>query len=59
MKICCTCRVPVSRGINLHLDHATPLSRGGDHSIDNLVPACGECNLKKGTKTMDEFLRTY
>ena len=42
---------------NLHLDHKIPLSRRGPHSIDNLVPACKNCNLKKGTKTDKEFLK--
>jgi|WetSurMetagenome_2_1015567.scaffolds.fasta_scaffold48889_4 5-methylcytosine-specific restriction endonuclease McrA len=37
-------------------DHAVPLIRGGSHSIDNLVPACNTCNLKKGTKTEEEFM---
>lgn len=38
------------------VDHQTPLSRGGTDNIDNLVPACGSCNRRKGTKTQDEFL---
>jgi 5-methylcytosine-specific restriction endonuclease McrA len=39
-----------------HVDHATPLIRGGAHTISNLVPACAPCNLSKGSKTMLEFL---
>lgn len=31
-------------------DHVIPLSKGGEHSIENIVPACHECNDKKGTK---------
>lgn len=53
---CFYCKTNVKRGINLHLDHKAPLFHGGSHSIDNLVPACKSCNLKKGTKTVDEFL---
>jgi 5-methylcytosine-specific restriction endonuclease McrA len=53
---CFYCHIEVKRGINLHLDHKLPLSRGGSHTIDNLVPACQTCNLKKGTKTVEEFL---
>ena len=53
---CFYCKVEIKRGINLHLDHVVPLSRGGEHSITNLVPACAFCNLKKGTKTAEEFL---
>lgn len=32
----------------LEMDHVIPLSRGGEHSITNVVPACGPCNRSKG-----------
>ena len=54
---CFYCKIIVKRGINLHLDHKIPLSRGGSHSIDNLVPSCKTCNLQKGTKTDEEFIK--
>lgn len=31
-----------------HIDHVLPLVQGGEHSIGNLVPACADCNLRKG-----------
>ena len=37
------------------MDHVTPLSRGGIHGPDNLVPACQSCNFSKHTKTLDEW----
>lgn len=37
-----------------HLDHITPLSRGGSHSKDNLVPACQSCNNRKFNKLLWE-----
>lgn len=43
-------------GGKLTLDHQTPLSRGGTNNLDNIVPCCGSCNSRKGTKTLDEFL---
>lgn len=55
---CFYCKVSVMRKVNLHLDHKTPLSRNGAHTIDNLAPACATCNLRKGTKTVEEFLET-
>ena len=35
---------------NMTIDHITPLSKGGEHSSQNVAPACAECNGKKGTK---------
>ena len=35
---------------NLTTDHIIPISRGGEHSISNIVPACMDCNVKKGNK---------
>lgn len=43
-------------GLYEHLEHCVPLSRGGTHTKDNLVPSCASCNLSKGTKTADEFI---
>jgi len=39
----------------LHADHRLPLSRGGSNSIDNIVPACARCNLRKHALTEAEF----
>lgn len=36
-------------------EHDIPLARGGAHSLDNHVPACTDCNLRKGTRTGVEF----
>lgn len=41
----------------LDIEHATPLSRGGRHSVNNIVPSCGACNSRKHTRTADEFRR--
>ncbi|KPJ57837.1 MAG: hypothetical protein AMS15_09565, partial [Planctomycetes bacterium DG_23] len=32
------------------VDHITPLSKGGDNSLENLVTSCMKCNAKKGTR---------
>lgn len=39
----------------LHADHRTPLSRGGPNVIENILPACRDCNLRKGRMTEEEF----
>jgi 5-methylcytosine-specific restriction endonuclease McrA len=28
-------------------DHLNPVSKGGQHSLENLAPACGSCNSRK------------
>ena len=40
---------------NIEADHVIPISRGGRHSIGNLVPACKRCNISKGKKTIMEW----
>jgi 5-methylcytosine-specific restriction endonuclease McrA len=39
----------------LHADHRIPLSRDGSNSIDNILPACARCNLRKHAMTEAEF----
>lgn len=39
-----------------HMDHVWPLKLGGDDAPWNLVPACADCNLSKGAKTLGEWL---
>jgi 5-methylcytosine-specific restriction endonuclease McrA len=39
----------------LQADHRVPLSRGGTHDIENLLPACGPCNRRKATMSEAEF----
>lgn len=40
----------------LQLDHVLPLSRGGRHTLTNVVPACADCNMVKNSKTVAEWL---
>jgi 5-methylcytosine-specific restriction endonuclease McrA len=39
----------------LHQEHVLPISRGGTDGIGNLVPACPDCNLAKGDRTVMEW----
>jgi 5-methylcytosine-specific restriction endonuclease McrA len=48
-----TCAYCASRAE--HLDHVSPLSRGGEDVPANLLPACADCNLRKGAKTLAEW----
>lgn len=38
-----------------HLDHKHPISKGGAHSVENVVPSCARCNISKQDKTAIEF----
>jgi len=40
---------------NLSVDHIIPLSRGGSHSIGNMMTLCRSCNSSKGNKTVVEW----
>lgn len=42
----CRCSAPIT------MDHVVPISRGGRHSIGNVIPACFPCNAAK----RDDFL---
>ncbi len=37
------------------VDHIYPKSKGGNHSWENVVAACGPCNGKKGNKTLKQL----
>lgn len=39
----------------LTMDHVVPISRGGAHSIGNVVAACGSCNSSKGSSLLVEW----
>ena len=41
--------------LDYHLEHKTPVSRGGLHDFDNLCLSCPSCNHRKGSKTFEEF----
>lgn len=44
-------------GVGFHVEHRLPVSRGGTHARENLCCACPTCNLRKGTRTEEEFLK--
>ncbi|WP_373353418.1 HNH endonuclease [Pseudoroseicyclus sp. CXY001] len=45
------CQYCGSRG-DLTFDHVVPRARGGVTSWENVVAACGSCNLRKGSKSL-------
>lgn len=51
---CNNCGCDISE--HKHLDHHIPLSKGGTHTIDNVVWLCPSCNLSKSNKIPDTLL---
>lgn len=40
-------------------DHWIPLSKGGEHTMENIVPACNDCNRRKQARDPIEFLLSF
>lgn len=59
-KTCVVCGDPISPNLawpdpmSRSLEHLIPLSQGGTHSPDNCGVSHLICNLRKGTKTLEE-----
>ena len=47
---CCACGASPAKevGVELHVDHIIPWSKGGETTLDNLQTLCSHCNLGKG-----------
>lgn len=41
---------------DFEIDHKVPVSKGGKHTIDNLVISCKDCNRKKSNMDYNVFL---
>ena len=41
----------------LHVDHITPVAKGGKNEKDYLATLCQECNLGKSVQTIDEIIK--
>ena len=42
-----------------HADHIYPVSKGGLSTKENMVFICRDCNIKKGSLTLREFIKKY
>lgn len=50
---CFYCKEPVSNAP--HIDHRTPVVKGGASAIENLAIACPQCNQEKHNKSVEEY----
>ena len=53
-KRCAYCETSL-KFVDSHIDHITPVSKGGWSTINNCVLVCAKCNLAKRAKTLRRF----
>lgn len=53
-KVCYWCGISLKKA-KVHVDHYEPLSKGGLHTLSNLVISCSSCNLSKKDKSPFKF----
>lgn len=53
-KFCYWCNEKIKKN-DLNVDHYIPISKGGKHTISNLVASCSKCNLQKRAKDPQEY----
>ena len=53
---CQLCGKVAGDGVDLHVDHILPWSKGGKDELDNLRTLCSACNLGKGTDIPEDVL---
>lgn len=46
-----------NRSADLEMEHIVPISKGGLHGIDNIVPACHGCNASKRDRSLVAWLQ--
>lgn len=55
---CAYCAVPFSAEVKATQDHVVPVSKGGHHTRENVVPACKPCNSRKGARDWQRPAKT-
>lgn len=52
---CAYCGDEIENHKSMHVDHFTPISKGGSNDISNFICACHLCNISKNNVDMAEF----
>jgi hypothetical protein len=55
---CFYCNDQLEIDAEWHIEHKQPKSKGGSNELENLVPSCKYCNLKKHNKTAKQYLES-
>ena len=58
-SICIVCRTTKISMLDFHAAHIISEANGGTVEIDNLLPACAQCNSSMGTRNMPEYIKQY
>lgn len=53
---CAYCNREILNDGMLHMEHITPISKGGNNTITNIIPVCKYCNR---SKAHDNFIEWY
>lgn len=56
--LCVYCNAPLYLD-GFHRDHIVPVAQGGTNGIENIQLTCPPCNLSKGSKSHEEFLKQF
>lgn len=57
-RACRYCGRVLGPRARLHVDHVLPVSRGGSDEPENLVVACERCNVRKGSRLLEDTRMT-
>lgn len=52
-----TCAYCGATNVPLEIEHIVPRSRGGSDRVSNLTLACRPCNQRKGSRSIEDFLK--
>lgn len=53
---CAYCGRPFTLLRRAHIDHIVAIANGGEHAANNLIVACQQCNGRKGSKQINEWI---
>ena len=57
--VCQCCKVSEISQMDFHCGHIIASSRGGEMTLDNLIPLCAQCNLSMGSQDYYSFSKYF
>lgn len=54
-----TCAYCLNPNDSLAIEHFRPLSRGGENTLDNVVPSCKRCNSRKHNHLVFDWIPSF